>query len=634
MFAFLLYLITSTYTPVQTLQEIDSLLAAPGAGLDFRVNALEGFREANAQDTSLLAETSYLLGKEYAEVRFTDKALEELNLAYGYFQVEGDSIGMVRVLMMMSFTYSIVQEYNKALEFILRALPYASDIGQTKEIYSSIGYVYFNLSELDSAEKYLQIAAQQYTQTGEAPITPLVNLSGVYVNRRQYQKALEGLLQVEKLGAENGSPSARYFMYNFISALYQRMGNEGKSVEYLRKRDNLEIKEVKITKNLDFYETNFIADTLRGDYAGAVGNQMKYIDQYKEFYKNNLTTQLANYQKLFELKEKEAAIDILEKENQLYQLREDQSTFYLVIAALGIIVLLLVLMIIYRSLIVRTILNKKLTTLNAQISQQKEDLHQKNTLLEETIKNLHETQFQLIQSEKMASIGAFVSGVAHELNNPINIVSGGLQVIERNLSELLKEAAVHDAELLEDVNVMLRESSLSISKINRIIQALILATYTDRKPVSVSITEIIDNVRLGLNLGGYSDIVFSQKTSPIKIECFPNRLHHAIKGVLENAFYYAQRAEGEVKTVSISTVKAGNKLEIRVENNGPMIPEEDLSKIFDPFFTTKEDGQSPGLGLYFAFSATMEHQGSIEAWNEDGLVVFRIQLPLTLDFKP
>ncbi len=123
-----------------------------------------------------------------------------------------------------------------------------------------------------------------------------------------------------------------------------------------------------LEKTLDFYETNIIADTLIGDYTAAVQKQGKYVEQLKSYYKNNLTTQLANYQKLFELQEKEMAIDLLEKENQVYELRQYESRSYIIFLILGVTILLLVVVITYRSLSNRNKLNQELQVLNAQIS--------------------------------------------------------------------------------------------------------------------------------------------------------------------------------------------------------------------------------------------------------------------------
>ncbi|MFH6985008.1 ATP-binding protein [Marinoscillum luteum] len=607
----------------------DSLAVSEDQSIESRILELNSQIEEHS-DTLALARYTFLLGKEYAKMDFTDKALEELNQSFRYYRAAGDSAGMADVLRQISFTYSLVQEYDKALDFILGASGYATDLKQIREINHRIGYVYFNLKQLDSAEKYLNMAVAQYAQTGEVGASSLINLAGINISRARYREALAGLLQVEREGLQSLTPSSQYFVFNFISALYLKLGNEVMGRLYRSKRDSLTVDLAHLEKTLDFYETNIIADTLIGDYTAAVQKQGKYVEQLKSYYKNNLTTQLANYQKLFELQEKEMAIDLLEKENQVYELRQYESRSYIIFLILGVTILLLVVVITYRSLSNRNKLNQELQVLNAQISSQHDDLQRKNDLLKKIISDLKGTQYQLIQSEKMASIGSFASGVAHELNNPINILSGGLQVIEKNLAEVMNAHSENQEELLEDINIMLRESNFSISKINRIIQALIIATYTEHKPKVLDFTEIVDNVLIAFSRTSHPEVRFSTKVDSVSLECFPNRIHHALKAVLENAFFFAKESSSDEKCVWVAACQKGESLEVRIENNGPAIPEDHLIRIFDPFYTTKDDGVSPGLGLYFAFSAVKEHEGRIEAKNEGDRVVFTMTLPVRM----
>jgi len=612
---------------VQSVDDLQEILSLPAEDVNVRISKLDQLIATGSEDTVLLARSTYQLGLEYMELGFTDKALENFAHSLEFFKSRYDSSGVSEVLLSTSRAYSKVQEFNQALKSLHQACIYTDDLAQTKEINTSIGYVYFNLYQLDSAEKYLKKAAVQFEEIGELPIRPLLNLSGVNVMRKHYSEALQGLLHLEDMGLEKLPLASRYYVLSFIAALYHQNGNERLSKKYLQRRDSLHRSAEKEPSSLDFYETMAIADTLLGDYAGAVSYNQKYIDLFKELNKNNLATQLANFQKLYELKEKEAEISLLEKENQLISLRQQKSRFYLVIAILGIVVLLLAIILIYRSLLIRTLLNRKLTKLNDQISQQKDDLHQQNQLLEQTIANLQQTQAKLIRSEKMASIGVFVSGVAHELNNPINVVSGGLYIIERNLSELLKGDIDIDAQSVADVDVMLKESGKSIEKINRIIQALTMATYTDQIPVEVDISQIIDNVLIGLDLYDHRKIDFTRDTPAATLTCFPNRIHHALKSILENALFFAEQTTSDKPSVMIKTRNEDENIVLEVSNNGPGIPEDQLLKIFDPFFTTKEDELSPGLGLYFAFSAISEHNGTIEARNDHGWVRFEVVLP-------
>ena len=608
------------------INQLDSIAALPDSLPDLKIKAYESFISSGASEVEI-ATARLGLGDQFQTLRFQDRALEQYDQALEIFQSLRDSLGIYETLNKMSQAYSTVQEFDNALTYAREAVLYNSDINQLKVTNHRIGYIYFNLNRTDSAEKYLQLAVDQYNETNSVPVASLLMLAGLHINMGNYETALRDMLRLEQLGISSGSLTSQYYTYNFISALYKKLGKDAQSRIYRAKRDSLKVTLDQVSSPLDFLETNVIADTLSKDFVNAIENQRLYIDQLKEIYKNDLSTQLANFQKVYELREKEGKINLLEKENELYELRQKENRAFVIILFLSVLTLSLTVFIGYRILISRNKTNQELKSLNARISDQSADLKEKNELLERTIKELKGTQSQLIQSEKMASIGSFVSGVAHELNNPINILNGGLQVIERNLKEMNFEQG-KDLDLMDDINVMLKESSFSITKINRIIQALIIATYTDQTPMEVDFTEIVDNVKISLREETVKgNVKFIQEVESVRYKCFPNRIHHAIKSVLENAFYYAKKSSTNEQFVRLEVKEKAKELIVKIENSGPAIPEEDLLKIFDPFYTTKDDGESPGLGLYFAFSAVQEHRGSISASNKSGNVDFTMRLP-------
>ncbi|WP_258101038.1 ATP-binding protein [Marinoscillum pacificum] len=621
----MLNLVTVLYALVGSYQ-LDSIADLPDSLLDVKIAAYEKIIESS-RDSTIKAKAHLTLGDEYLDLKFSDRALEQYKSALDLYKIDQDSVGISQALAKLSTAYSTVQQYHDALRYALLIPDYSTDLEVLKVNSHQIGYVYFNLFLPDSAEKYFRQAIRQYEITDDVPVASLLMLAGLQIDQGKYENALQGMLELEEKGISTGTKTSQYFTYNFISALYKKLGNQRMSRVYLIKRDSLHITEDDVPRPLDFLETNVIADTLSMNFKDAIENQRKYILELKAFYKNDLSTQLANFQKLYELQEKEGKIELLEKENQLYELRQHESKFYLIILVLSVVILFLGLLLAYRMLVLRNKRNNELKVLNERISTQSDALQEKNDLLQHTIKELKGTQSQLIQSEKMASIGSFVSGVAHELNNPINILNGGLQVIERNLGEMEFDDNKHQ-DLLDDIQIMLKESSFSIAKINRIIQALIIATYTDKTPVEVDFVEIIDNVKIALREeSSKGDVKFIQEVESVRFTCFPNRIHHAIKSVLENAFYYARQSSPDEAFVRIALKELEKSLVVTIENSGPAIPEADLLKVFDPFFTTKDDSESPGLGLYFAFSAVKEHRGTISASNADGHVTFTMTFP-------
>ncbi len=246
--------------------------------------------------------------------------------------------------------------------------------------------------------------------------------------------------------------------------------------------------------------------------------------------------------------------------------------------------------------------------------------------LEETLETLKSTQQQLVQSEKMASLGTLTAGIAHEINNPLNAIKGGLYMLENPADEESKESARY----------MIWEG---FEKIRKIIKALMTFSKSDtEKPVKSDLHEIIDNTlliirsRFGENIRIVPEYRL-KRTIPV----FPDKLHQVLLNIFDNAIYAIQQKEEQKdEFVRISTweVKARTIAETRavieIYNSGPGIPDQDISNIFDPFFTTKDPGEGTGLGLSISYSLIKDHKGEIEVHNVPDGVCFVISLPVSV----
>ena len=246
--------------------------------------------------------------------------------------------------------------------------------------------------------------------------------------------------------------------------------------------------------------------------------------------------------------------------------------------------------------------------------------------LEETLETLKSTQQQLVHSEKMASLGTLTSGIAHEINNPLNAISGGMYMLE-NLT---------DKKSMESARSMIREG---FDKTHKIVKALMTFSGSDKeKPVKSDLHEIIDNTLLFIRsrLGEHIRIIADyrlKRTVPI----FPDRLHQVLLYVFDNAIYAIQQKEqmkDEFIRISTWEVKARTAAEtkavIEICNSGPGIPDQDISNVFDPFFTTKDPGEGTGLGLSISYSLIQDHNGEIEVHNVPDGVCFVITLPVSV----
>lgn len=274
-------------------------------------------------------------------------------------------------------------------------------------------------------------------------------------------------------------------------------------------------------------------------------------------------------------------------------------------------------------------------------------LVQEKKILETTLDQLKSTQAQLVQSEKMASLGELTAGIAHEIQNPLNFVNNFSEVSNELINEMkaeLDKGEIDTAkEIAEDVRQNLEKINHHGKRADSIVKGMLQhsRSSTGQKELT-DINSLCDEyLRLayhGIRAKDSSFNVtletdFNDKVGHVLIQ--PQEMGRVILNLINNALY----AVGEKKkvitdpytpTVKISTIKKGQYIEIRVADNGKGIPASVKEKIFQPFFTTKPTGQGTGLGLSLSYDIVKAHGGSIvvESAPEKG-TVFVIQIPVS-----
>ena len=267
---------------------------------------------------------------------------------------------------------------------------------------------------------------------------------------------------------------------------------------------------------------------------------------------------------------------------------------------------------------------------------------------------LEETQDQLVQSEKMASIGQIAAGVAHEINNPIGFVLSNLGTLDSYLASLFglleayiaseNPASVPQKDSLDrvralreninfdflrgDIVALLAESRDGILRVKHIVQDLkdFSRGGADEVWEVVNLHNALDRtLNIVRNEVKYKARIETAYGSLPDVECLPSRLHQVFLNLIVNAGQ-AIEANG---TITISTGTSGSEIWIRFEDTGCGIPKQHLNRIFEPFFTTKPVGQGTGLGLSVSYSIVRRHGGSIDVESEVGRGSrFTIHLPL------
>ncbi len=264
---------------------------------------------------------------------------------------------------------------------------------------------------------------------------------------------------------------------------------------------------------------------------------------------------------------------------------------------------------------------------------------------EEALSELQITQKQLIQSEKMASLGELTAGIAHEIQNPLNFVNNFSEVSNELLDEMMEEVAKGN---YEEVKAIADDVKQNLAKINHhgrradgIVKGMLQhsrSSSATKEPTDINALadEYLRLAYHGLRAKDKSfnatlETDYDQTIG--KIELIPQDIGRVILNLITNAFYAVdekkkQLAEGYNPTVSVGTKKLGDSIEIRVQDNGNGIPQHVIDKIFQPFFTTKPTGQGTGLGLSLAYDIIKAHGGELRVETKEGEgTTFTIQLP-------
>jgi len=275
----------------------------------------------------------------------------------------------------------------------------------------------------------------------------------------------------------------------------------------------------------------------------------------------------------------------------------------------------------------------------AQLTAQKEELQL-------AITELKATQAQLIQSEKMASLGELTAGIAHEIQNPLNFVNNFSEVNAELVEEMKTALAAGDKEeaiaIANDIAANEQKINHHGKRADAIVKGMLQHSRTSsaiKEPADIN--ALADEYfRLAYHGLRAKDKTFNATLKSNfddtigSINIIPQDIGRVVLNLFTNAFYAVterkkQNIPGYEPTVTLSTKKQGNKVVVMVQDNGNGIPQKVVDKIFQPFFTTKPTGQGTGLGLSLSYDIVKAHNGELKVTTTEGTgTVFIIELPV------
>ena len=506
-------------------------------------------------------------------------------------------------------TYSTSGNYDKQRNTIQDCIKTANRINDNtllSQAFRNLGAQVLRENKSDSALIYFRKSLHYSDLCGYKKYrSNTYNLIGkIYLGQKLYELALENFLNALRSGKEQNNNSSIGESYVLMSNYYNKTGKNDSALYYaklgLTKGQNTgQVRDI-----IEAY--NSLADIYKAQ--NRPDSALVYLQ-----LANTAKDSLMSNEKIRQLQnigfDEQLRLQELEKESLQ---TKSKIRIYSLLGGLG--VLLIAAVFLYRN------------------NHQKQKA---NKVLEATLTNLRSTQSQLIQSEKMASLGELTAGIAHEIQNPLNFVNNFSDVNGELLTEMkdeLSKGKIEDAIALANTVIENQKKINNHGKrADTIVKGMLQHSRSSNGiKESTDINTLCDEyLRLAYHGLRAKDNSFNAITKTDfddnigKINIIPQDIGRVVLNLISNAFYAVDEKKKKIgddyePTVTVSTRKLNGKIEIEVADNGNGIPQKVLDKIFQPFFTTKPTGQGTGLGLSLSYDIVKAHGGEIKIETKEG----------------
>ncbi len=524
----------------------------------------------------------------------------------------------------MGVAYSDLKEYDLSIQYLKSSIKIRETI-DNKELYATaianLGDTYLKKNQLDSALIYLHQANYMMIHVNNSPIVALANyrMAATYLKLKHYDTAYAHIIKALDISTKGKSIKGQSIANQLLAQYYKSLNKIDSAIYYAKqgfdlaeaykyKGDMLDLSDIlsELYEQKDIKQAYYytkISKSLNDSIYGVdrVNALQKKIIQEQEVVRNT------------------------EAKNLAAQNRLKQNGLLVILGLMAIAGYFL-----YRSI------------------RQKQKANQD---LEKTLTQLKSTQTQLIQSEKLASLGELTAGIAHEIQNPLNFVNNFSELsvdLVKDLKDELKRPEKDDT-YIDELFVDLSQNQEKINHHGKRASSIVKGML-EHSRASTGVRELTDinkladeYLRLSYHGMRAKDNSFNADFSTDfdenlpKIEVIPQDIGRVLLNLINNAFYAVnekkkENTEGVLykPTVTVSTQQIDNQIIIKVKDNGTGMPESVRAKVFQPFFTTKPTGQGTGLGLSLAYDiVTKGHGGILEVVSTEGVgTEFKVTLSL------
>lgn len=563
-------------------------------------------------------------------------AIENYLQCIDYFKSNKGYSMLANVYLEMSNLYSNLEMYAKAGESMEKRVKLIEDYDLPEDMfymYNQALWAMFDAKNYEKAKYYNELREKETTPDNmEEYLADSYSLQGhVLMVNGEYQEAILLLEQAFEISLRlNRIWNDEWEAYRLAECYYQ-LQDYDKGLAYAKKSEELlDAGNERLKKKLNL---------LFSEIYEAQGRDIlsfKHLKIYKDLIKESEDVNIANIVMQAELtsllEENKKEMDLLEKEQLITEQENKNQRLWIITIAGALLSALVVSLILYRN-------NKNRQKANGILLKQKEKV-------QDTLTELKATQSQLIQSEKMASLGELTAGIAHEIQNPLNFVKNFSEVSTELIDEMLVELKAGKTEDAMEIATDIKENQERINhhgkRAGSIVRGMLQHSRSSSgEKVTTDINALCDEyLRLsyhGLRAKDKSfnaSLVTELEEGLPKVEVIPQDFGRVLLNLINNAFYAVkEKSESGIDIfepkVKVSTKLLKNQIEIKVCDNGNGVPVAVKEKIFQPFFTTKPAGKGTGLGLSLSYDIVKAHGGELKVeTKQSGGTDFIIILPV------